>query len=465
MSIFPQIRAGEAAPCRPWPRFSLSSAAWADIAARLADHEAPELVALWADTKQVHALFRDAGDTLIASVAVEAGCYPALSRTCPDASRFERLINDLWGHTATNSIDERTWLDHGRWPMAHPLSPRPALPGGAVEPPQFPAPPEEPGVMQVPLGPVHGLIAEPAHLRITACGDRVLYAESRLGYAHKGILALMRGKSPRAAARFIARLAAEATVAHSVAFALAAEAALDTPAPPRAIALREAMLEHEAAAGHLDDLARLADAAGLAPLNAAFVTYREQLLRAAEHAFGHRLMMDVVVPGGVAADIAPDGLTMLRHAWAEVARALPVLQRRLDPLLGRLDDLGATPAAAPQRPGMHATGDAAARCQDRMAAIGDRLHRLLAGLHTLPDGPLSLALPAESGEGLESAPSLRGPIWHWLRLDHGQIAAGFPCDPGWSLWPQAEAALAEASVEDQELIRLSFGLPCAALDL
>ena len=464
MSVASLIRAGEAEACRPWPRFSLTQGAWAELAAALTQRDAPVLAGLWADTRQVHALFRDGSDALIASVAVEARSYPALSAAFSATSRSERLIRDLWGHAATGGIDERSWLDHGRWPMAHPLSPRPGLPGGAVEPPQFPVV-ELMGAMQVPVGPVHGLLAEPAHLRLTAFGDRVLRAEARLGYAHKGILALMRDKSPRAAARFVARLAAEATVAHSVAFARAAEAALDTPAPPRAAALRAAMLEHEIVAGHLDNLAQLADAAGLAPLHAALGAEQEPLLRAAERAFGHRLMMDAVVPGGVAADLAPDGITALRRTWKGLAAALPALRRRLDPLFGRLEGVGIVPRTASVRLGPYAAHDAAARCRARLAAIGHSLERLDTALDTLPEGPVSAVLPAENGEGLESAASLRGPVWHWLRLDHGQIAACFPCDPGWWLWPLAEAALADAIVEEQDMIRLSLGLPCAALDL
>jgi Ni,Fe-hydrogenase III large subunit len=54
--------------------------------------------------------------------------------------------------------------------------------------------------------------------------------EARLGYTHKGTLTLMRGKSPRTAARFAARLSGEATVAHGIAFARATEAALATDA-------------------------------------------------------------------------------------------------------------------------------------------------------------------------------------------------------------------------------------------
>ncbi|HUB50238.1 MAG TPA: hypothetical protein VMB73_35145 [Acetobacteraceae bacterium] len=461
MTALDLIRSGTAEACRPWPRFSLTMESWSAMIAALAQDPGASLLGLWADTQQVHALLGDGAGALVASVAVEGGGYPALSPVRPVASRLERMIRDLWGHAATGG-DARAWLDHGRWPMAQPLSPRPGLPGGAVEPPQFPAV-EDPGVTQVPLGPVHGLIEEPAHLRLVTHGDTVLRSEARLGYAHKGILALMRGKSPRAAARFVARLAAEATVAHSVAFARAAEAAVDTPAPPRAAALRVAMLEQEHVAGHLDDLARAADAAGMAPLHAALGEQREVLLRAAERAFGHRLMMDVVVPGGLAADIAADGVTALREAADAVAVALTPVRRRLGLLLGRLDGLGRITFA--QGALGCVAGDAAARYEARAAEAAAGLDRLRAALEELPDGPVSATLPAESGEGLNGANSQRGTVWHWLRLDHGQIAACFPCDPGWLLWPVAETAMAGESVEDAQMIRLSFGLPCAALDL
>ena len=318
----------------------------------------------------------------------------------------------------------------------------------------------------------------------------MLRAEARLGYAHKGTLALMRGKSPRTAARFVARLAAEATVAHSLAFARATEAALAVAAPPRAAALRAVMTEVERIAGHLDDLARMADAAGLAPLHAAAGRERELLLRAAERAFGHRLMMDVVVPGGVAADIAPDGATTVSRAVDVLEAALPSLRRRQDPLLGRLEGIGAiadgTADGVAGRAAGHGfdarvldpfyrslglapptenAGDAAARCRVRLAEIAASLRMLRLMLEDLPEGPWSVALPAESGEGIGCAESLRGAAWHWLRLDHGQIAAAFPSDPGWALWPLAEAAMAAGPVEDIALIRLSCGLPVAGLDL
>jgi len=488
MTALDLIRAAAVEPCRPWPRHILSRADWESMAGALAEDTAT-LLGLWADTLQVHALLRDGRDVLCASVAIESGRYPALSPARPAAALFERMIRDIWGHAADGGRDGRPWLDHGRWPLAHPLSPRPGLPGGAVEPPEF-VTLDEAELMQLPLGPIHGTIGEPAHLRLTTRGEAVLRAEARLGYAHKGALGLMRGKSPRTAARFVARLAAEATVAHALAFARATEAALGVTAPPRALALRAVMAELERIAGHLDDLGRMADAAGLAPLHATCGRERELLLRATEHAFGHRLAMDVVVPGGVAADIAPDGMRAIDRALDALAQALPELRRRMDPLLARLDRVGiiagtdaggvvgraaghrfdARELDPVYRPldlipaGEHA-GDAAARCRVRLAEIADSLEMLHELLDELPEGPISVALPADSGEGIGCAESLRGAVWHWLRLDHGQIAAAFPCDPGWALWPLAETAIAGGPVEDVEMIRLSCGLPVSGLDL
>ncbi len=205
----------------------------------LADAPGLELLALWADPTQVFALFHDPEGArfLPASVTVAKAGYAALSPHRPAAAWFERMVHDLWGHTAIGGTDTRPWLDHGRWGQAAPLATRPgALAVTPAAPDFLPVAAEE--YHQIALGPVFGGIGEPAHFRLSAEGEAVLRLETRLGYAHKGTLGLMRGKSPRAAARFAARISGDAAVAHAIAFARAAEAAAGTEAPPRAHALR-----------------------------------------------------------------------------------------------------------------------------------------------------------------------------------------------------------------------------------
>ena len=490
------IRAGVAEMCQPWPRHVLSQADWSQMAAALAEEPALAVLALWADTGQVHALLLDAtvGTPLLASTQVEAGGYPAVSPYRPLAAWFERMVHDLWGHVAVGGTDQRTWLDHGHWPHTAPLALRAGPPRGLSGPPEF-LPAESDALDQIPLGPIHGGIEPAAHLRLTGRGDTIVRLEARLGYTHKGTLALMRGKSPRAAARFAARLSGEATVAHAIAFARATEAALGCDAPPRAAALRAVMAELERIAGHLGTVAAVADAAERPVLMARCAWHGEAIQVAAGLAFGHRLMMDCVIPGGVAADRAPGGAEAIDRVLGGLAAELPALERLTDRAglsggvvtldqamrfaaggvvgraAGRATDVRSMPGYPPyldaphSTPSMPLSGDAAGRTRLRLAEIVDSIRLLRGLLPALPEGAVSVPLPAESGEGIGFAEGPNGDIWHWLRLDHGQIASVFMRDPAWSHWPLLEAVAADTQAEDLPMLQASFGLSSSGVDL
>ena len=95
-------------------------------------------------------------------------------------------------------------------------------------------PAEGDGLHQIPVGPVHASIIEPGHFRLAVNGETVVRLEERLGYTHKGIEQLMAGATVSAAARLASRASGDSTVAYSLAFARAVEAALEIEAPPRA---------------------------------------------------------------------------------------------------------------------------------------------------------------------------------------------------------------------------------------
>ena len=63
------------------------------------------------------------------------------------------------------------------------------------------------------------------------------------------------------------------------------------------------MAELERIANHLGDIGAICNDAAFSMMHAECGILREQTLRACRHAFGHRLMMDRIVPGGVAADL------------------------------------------------------------------------------------------------------------------------------------------------------------------
>ncbi len=502
MSAAALIRAAATQPCLPVPRHVLDEAGWREMARALAHEPTLDLLAMWADTGHVHALFDDragSGEILLASTPVGGGRYAALSPARMAATCFERMIHDLWGHVAEGARDLRPWLDHGRWEMSAPMAQRPTPAAGNPEPPSFHGF-EGDSLHQVAIGPVHAGIIEPGHFRFTAQGETVARLEVRLGYAHKGILVLMRGKSPRVAARFAARLSGDSTVAHGIAFARAAEAATTAAIPARAESLRAVMAEMERIANHLGDLGAVGQDAGFAPMPARCLLLREAMLEAARAAFGHRLMMDAVIPGGVAGDIAPDGAAAILCAIDAVAKELP---RLLDlfgnvasladrtvgtgiirPSLaarmaaggfvgrasGRACDLRVRPGYAPydrlavQAPLLIA-GDVDARLRIRAAEIDESIRLLRVLLDKLPAGEISFGLPMVSGEGLGWAEGFRGDIWHWLRLDGGLIASVFLRDPSWLHWPLLEAAIEGNVLADFPLINKSINGSYSGVDL
>jgi Ni,Fe-hydrogenase III large subunit len=475
----------------PWEGRMLSPERWARFAAVLREEPALALLGLWAEPAMIHAALCDeaSGRFVLASAPVANGRYAALSPARPGAVLFERMIRDLWGLEAEGARDPRPFLDHGRWPAAPPLALHPARVTAAPPQPEF-LPAEGRGVHQIPVGPVHAGVIEPGHFRFHVQGEAVVRLEARLGYTHKGTLGLMRGKSPRAAARFPARLSGDSTIAHSLAFARAAEAATGTAPPPRASALRRAMLELERLANHLNDIGFICNDASFPWPHARCGALREGVLRACEAAFGHRLMMDRVLPGGVALDLAEGGAPAILTALRAIEGDWPALLRVIEnhaSLQDRLAGTGVTPAGAVrdfaaggyvgraagrgfdargEPVAVLGSGDVAARLGVRLAEVPDSIARIRDLLGALPAGEIAAPLPARGGEGIALAEGFRGECLAWLRLDDGGlIEACFLRDPSWLHWPLLEIAAPGNIVADFPLINKSINGSYSGVDL
>ena len=221
------------------------------------------------------------------------------------------------GLEAVGSPDPRPWLDLGFWTVRHPLGKRGH--GHAKRRPTSFSQPKAKACIKSRSGPCTPASSSPDISAFTANGEHVVRLEQRLGYVHKGIESLMQGASLEEAAKLAGRTSGDSTVAYSYAFAQAAEAALQIKPPPRAIYLRALMAELERLANHFGDIGAICNDATFTLMHAQTGILRERVLRAAEACFGHRLMMDQIVPGGVARDIAPD------RAWrgARAARRNP----------------------------------------------------------------------------------------------------------------------------------------------
>lgn len=494
LSLLERLSTGKAAPeHRPWPRFEVTKKTWEELAAGLGDHI--DMMGLWADKTHIHmALFEpSSGAFAVASLAVEDNKYPSISRRHPPAMRLERTIRDLFVHEPSGLPDTRPWLDHGNLiETDRPLKPYRFLPA------------EGRGVHEIPVGPVHAGIIEPGHFRFTVNGETVVRLEQRLGYVHKGIEKLLEGKDVESGAKLCARVSGDSTVAYSIAYARAVEAALSIKPPARADWLRALMAELERLANHFGDIGAVCNDASFALLHAYAGILREDVLRAANACFGHRLMMDRVTPGGVVSDLSDEGkgvlyrlISSLAERFDEIADAYDntaSLKDRtwgtgiLPPDLARQYAAGGVIGRASKRsfdsrkslpyppydqlefsvPTVNA-GDVNARIWIRLQEVKQSLSLVRQILDAVPRGDFRRDLPkrfAGEREGMGVVEGFRGDILVWLRLaEDGRLIRCHPRDPSWFQWPLLEAVVKDNIVADFPLCNKSFNCSYSGHDL
>ena len=263
-------------------------------------------------------------------------------------------MRDLFGLEPVGLTDTRPWLDHGRWGDDEtPAASYPFLPV------------EGEALHQIPVGPVHAGIIEPGHFRFTCDGETVVRLEERLGYVHKGIDLLMSGAPLARAARLAGRVSGDSTVAYAFAFARAVESALGVEPPPRAVWLRAVMAELERLANHIGDFGAICNDAAFGLMLAHCSVLREKVLRAAADCFGHRLMMDRIVPGGVTVDLTSSQGRRLRTLVEELRAAMPRLVKLYDETPSLQDRTVATGILRPELAKRFAPGGFVGRASGR----------------------------------------------------------------------------------------------------
>lgn len=479
------------------------------------------LAAIWGSDERrraggyrLHCVFGlDSGHAWLSlELPVDEPVYLDLSGIFPAANRMQRATRDMVG-IATDGGDQRPWLRHGAWPEDwHPL--RHDAEHGAGMGLGFPNFPSNydfvqvggEGAHEIPVGPIHAGIIEPGHFRFSVVGERVLRLEERLGYQHKGVERLFIGADIGHGARLVGRVSGDSTCAYAWAYADAVEAACRVEVPPRALLLRALILERERVANHLGDLGALGNDAAFAFGLTQFLRLKEDWLRLNSQMFGHRFMMDCVVPGGVVADVGAPALAALVEQCAVIGTEVKKLRALYDEhsglqdrfvttgivgtalarelsltgmaarasgilLDGRAYRQGYTPpppyAALGVRPVTDERGDVAARVAVRFDEISESLRLLREIAVGMPSGATRADVnPVGDASGLGVIEGWRGEVLVGVQFDHdGRLARVHPHDPSWQAWPAIEHAVMKDIVPDFPLINKSFNLSYSGVDL
>jgi Ni,Fe-hydrogenase III large subunit len=263
------------------------------------------------------------------------------------------------------------------------------------------------------------------------------------------------------------------------------------------------MLERERVANHLGDLGALGNDAALSFGLAQFARLRENWHRLSGAAFGHRFMMDAIVPGGVAADLTPRLCDRLRQQCDETEREVRALQVIYDEHAGLQDRFLTTGRVTPQLAAQlgltglagrasgqaadlrcdhdwapytafkvamatRVNGDVAARVAVRFDEVFESLRLIRALCSGLPQDAIraGLSAPTQPGHGVGWVEGWRGEVLVVLQMGaDGRIVRCHCHDPSWQNWPVLEHAVIGNIVPDFPLINKSFNLSYSGHDL
>jgi len=284
---------------------------------------------------------------------------------------------------------------------------------------------------------------------------------------------------------------------------MAMERAAGLQVPPRALAIRAVLAERERIANHLWDIGAICNDVGFAFAHMQCGRLREDWLRDNQLVFGHRLLMDFIVPGGVCCELDDQCEEILRLQLEvlvqEMSDLLPILVDDSS-LEDRLVGTGYLASGVAQELGVTGyvgkasgqdydvrrdhgyapydgldvssscltEGDVAARLQVRADEIHDSLKLLDNLLRQLPSGAISVAWPEEVSEreGIGLVEGWRGEILSFVRFDqNGHVARFFPRDPSWFTWLALERLIDGNIVPDFPVCNKSVNASYSGHDL
>jgi Ni,Fe-hydrogenase III large subunit/Ni,Fe-hydrogenase III component G len=496
------------------PAYLIAREAFRDVAKAMKANGA-RLAAEWAADETlfargfgIYACYEKGGEYLIikASMPIEDATFPSLTKKFVSAYRFERQINSLMGVVPVGHPDLRPWIRHEDWqenvfPLRKSFDASKRITRVKGRYPWITVGGE--GVYEIPVGPVHAGIIEPGHFRFSAVGENVLNLEARLGYTHKGIEKRFESLSWEQGARLAGRVSGDTTVAHSLTYCRTVEAMSECHPPERALWLRALMLERERIANHLWDIGAIAGDVGFAFMFYQMSMLKERIMRTNHQLFGHRFMMDRIMPGGVTIDLTQEGrdviISEMNWLSKEFERLVIIYDRNssiterllttgilLPDEASELGVVGFVARASGQRmdcrvqnpftpydqiiPKMTVleSGDVYARAWVRIEEIRESIRIIREILNNLPNGNIAVSFnqPSPDRAGIAIVEGWRGEVVYWIQSGlAGEISRCMVRDPSSVNWLALERAIIGNIVPDFPVCNKSFNQSYSGCDL
>lgn len=431
--------------------------------------------------------------------------FPSVTPKVPAAVWGEREVRDMYGVIPVGLPDERRLVLPDDWPEdLYPLR------KDSMDYRQRPAPTTDRETYPfdnqlgdssnrvVPIGPLHVTSDEPGHFRLFVDGERIVDADYRLFYVHRGMEKLAETRMGYNEVTFLAdRVCGICGFAHSTAYTTSVENAMGIEVPARAKMIRSILLEIERLHSHLLNLGLACHFTGFDSGFMQFFRVREKSMKMAEILTGARKTYGLNLIGGIRRDILKDDMIATRKLAQEMRREVKDLvdvllstpnmeQRgvgvgRLDPQIARdFSNVGPMVRASghardtrsdhpfagydlmPMKVHYEHGCDVMSRLMVRVNEVFTALNLIDYGLDNLPQGPLMVEgftyQPNKFALGFCEAP--RGDDIHWSMTGDNQKLYRWRCRAAtYANWPTLRYMLRGNTVSDAPLIIGSLD-PC-----